>query len=91
MKSALVMLLLCTALGCSSKPPAPKPSNQVRQLSPEEMKKAIADAEAKQPCSEQNLKNASAEQKQKCTQGQHMFDGTRPAQPAKQPASPPKR
>lgn len=88
MKSAVLILFACFAVGCSSKPPAPKPPDQVRQVSPEEMKKIIAEQEAKQPCSEQNLKNATKEQKEKCSQGQHMFD--RPSQPAQKPASPPK-
>ena len=89
MKPAALILLACVSVGCNSKPPAPQPSNQVRQVSPEEMKKIMAEQEAKQACSEQNLKNATPEQKQKCSQGQHMFD--RPSQPQKSPAAPPKR
>jgi hypothetical protein len=48
------------------------------------MEKNIRDAEAKQQCSEQNLKNATEEQKRKCNPSQGMFDNVKPAQ------SPPK-
>ena len=88
MKPATLILLACLSVGCSSKSAPPKPSNQPKQVSPEEMKKIMAEQGAQQPCSEQNLKNATPEQKQKCSQGQHMFD--RPSQPPKKPATPPK-
>ncbi len=87
MKAAALILLCFFVFGCSSKPTPPQPSNQVKQVSPEEMKKIMAEQEAKQACSEQNLKNATPEQKQKCSQGQHMFD--RPS-PSQTPATPPK-
>jgi len=89
MKAAALILLVCLSLGCSSKPAAPQPSNQVRQVSPEEMRKIMAEQQAKQPCSEQNLKNATPEQKQNCSQGQHMLD--RPSQDTKSPATKPNR
>ena len=89
MKAAALILLSALTAGCNSSKPAPKPVDWNQTVSEEQAKKILRDAEAKQACSEQNLKNATPEQRQKCSQGQHMFD--RPSQPQKSPAAPPKR
>ena len=78
---AFILELLMFLAGCTSSQPAPKPLSAVRELSPEEMRQKIRDAEGQQPCSEQNLKNASAEQKAKCNPTQGMFDNIKPNQP----------
>ena len=86
MKAAALILLSVLTVGCNSSKPAPKPVDWNQTVSEEQAKKILRDAEAKQACSEQNLKNATPEQKQKCRQLQDMFDQTsRPAQPQKSP------
>jgi len=85
MKQFAVLIVFALALaGCDSSKPAPKPASAVPQASPEQMEKNIREAEAKQPCSDQNLKNATEDQKRNCNPSQGMFDNVKPAQ------SPPK-
>ncbi len=92
MKAAALILLSFFVFGCSSSKPAPKPVDWNQTVSEEQAKKILQDAELKQACSEQNLKNATKEQKEKCRQLEKMFDQTsRPAQPAQQPNTPQKR
>lgn len=81
MKPAALILLACLSVGCNSSKPAPKPVDWNQTVSEEQAKKILHDAEAKQACSEQNLKNATKEQKEKCRQMQNVFDqNSQPAQ-----------
>ena len=80
MKAAALIWLSSFTIGCNSSKPAPKPVEWNQTVSEDQAKKIMQDAEAKQACSEQNLKNATKEQKEKCRQMQNMFDQT--SQPA---------
>jgi hypothetical protein len=77
---ASILGLLMFLVGCTSSQPAPKPLSSVPQYSEDEMRKKIRDAEAKLPCSEANLKNASEEQRKKCDPTVGMFDNVKPKQ-----------
>ncbi len=81
------LVLLVTMIGCSSSKPAPKPLSSVPQVSTAEMESKIRAAEAKEPCSAQNLQNASEAQKRTCDPTIGMFNNIKPSQPS---ASPPK-
>ncbi len=88
MKIRLMFVLsLLLAVGCSSSKPAPQPLSAGKKLTPEEAAKVLRDAEAKQPCSEQNLKTATDQQKRDCNPTQGMFDNTAPKKPVQQPAT----
>ena len=89
MKAMVGLILICAAIGCSSSKPAPKPVKWESQQNPQQAQQAERNAEANQPCSEQNLKNATEEQKQKCDPTRDMIN-TRP-QSGKQPANQPNR
>jgi hypothetical protein len=86
---ASLVLLLVLMIGCSSSKPAPKPLSSVPQVSTAEMESKIRAAEAKEPCSAQNLQNASEAQKRTCDPTIGMFDNIKPTQP-KSTTSPPK-
>ena len=82
MKQFAILIVCALAFaGCSSEKPAPKPLSSGPQLNQDQAAKVLKDAEAKQPCSEQNLKNATEEQKRNCNPSQGMFDNVKPAQP----------
>lgn len=83
---AFIFGLLMFTAGCSSSQPAPKPLSSIPQISEQEMRQKIKDAEAQQPCSEQNLRASSEEQRRKCNPTQGMFDDVKPKQPVR-PAS----
>ena len=78
MKTASLLLLLLAVTGCTSSKPAPKPVKWDSGTPPEQAREALRKAEAKQPCSEQNLKNATDEQKRKCDPLRDMFENIRP-------------
>jgi hypothetical protein len=89
MNRLAILLLLLALGGCSSSKPAPKPLSSGPQLSQDQAAIVLKDAEAKQPCSEQNLKNATEEQKRNCNPSQGMFDNVKPTQtPPKAPKQP---
>lgn len=88
MKAAALILLSLLAVGCNSSKPTPKPVDWNQTVSEEQAKKILRDAEARQACSEPNLKNATPEQKEKCRQMQNMFDQN--SRPAPQPKNPQK-
>ena len=84
MKTASLLVLLLAVTGCTLSKPAPKPFTWDSDTSPEQ---ALRKAEAKQPCSEPNLENATDEQKRKCDPTRDMFENVRPKkqdQPAPQ-------
>jgi len=83
MKAIVSIILILSVLlaGCDQSKPAPKPISAVSQTSPEQMEKNIRDAEAKEPCSERNLRNATEEQQNHCNPSRGMFDKVKPVQP----------
>ncbi len=87
LRIAIPVLLLAVLIGCSSSKPAPKPLSSVPQVSTAEMESKIRAAEAKDPCSAQNLQNASEAQKRTCDPTIGMFNNIKPSQPS---SSPPK-
>jgi len=82
MKLIVLLTLTIAAVGCDSSKPAPKPVTWKATVTPEQAKQIVEDAEARQPCSEQNLKNATQEQRQKCDPTRGMFGGLRQTTPA---------
>ncbi len=84
---AVVALLFSFMVGCSSSKPAPQPLSSGPKLTQEQAAQAIKNAEAQQPCSPQNLQDASEAQKRACDPTAGMFDKVKPLQSA---ASPPK-
>jgi hypothetical protein len=79
----IALLSLCVSLAaCSKGKQAPKPvewkSGAVTQ---QQARKVLDDAERRQPCSEQNLKDATEEQKKRCDPTQGMFDHVGPVAP----------
>jgi len=84
MKQFTILIVFALAFaGCSSSKRAPKPLSSGPQLNQDEAAKILRNAEAKQACSEQSLKNATEEQKRNCS-SQRMFDSVKSTQ------SPPK-
>jgi hypothetical protein len=81
-RTGIAILLLSFAIGCSSSKPAPKPLSSGPRLDDKQAAQVLKDAEAKQPCSPQNLKSASEQQKQACDPTKGMFDNVKPAAPA---------
>jgi len=78
----IVILLLAFVVGCSSSKPAPKAVSSGPRLNDQQAAQVLKDAEAKQPCSVQNLKNASEEQKRACDPTRGMFDGVKATPPS---------
>ncbi len=78
MKTAFLLLLLFAVTGCTSSKPTPKPFTWDSDTSPEQAQQARKKAEAKETCSEQNLKSATEEQKRKCDPTRDMFENVRP-------------
>lgn len=76
-----ILLLLSFAIGCSSSKPAPKPFTWESSTSSADAQKKVQQAQAQDPCSQENLKNATPEQKHKCDPTTGMFDNVRPATP----------
>jgi len=76
MKGTVGLILICAAIGCSSSKPAPKPVKWESQQSPQQAQQP-ENAEANQPCSEQNLKNATEKQKQRCDPMRDMINNGR--------------
>lgn len=91
LRIGIAMLLLSFMVGCSSSQPAPKPVTWESSVSPDEARQKLKEAEAKEPCSEQNMVNASEEKRRYCDPTRGMFDNIRPAQPATSPAKTHKR
>ncbi len=85
LRIATLVLLLVGTIGCSSSKPAPKPLSSVPQVSTAEMESKISAAEAKDPCSAQNLQNASEAQKRTCDPTIGMFNNIKPSQPSSSP------
>ena len=84
MKTAFLLLLLLAVMGCTSSKPTPKPFTWDSKTSPEQAQQARKKAEAKETCSEQNLKNATEEQKRKCDPTRDMFENVAPKKQGKQ-------
>jgi hypothetical protein len=82
MKLIVLLTLAIAVVGCDSSKPAPKPVTWKATVTPEQAKKIAEDAEARQPCSEENLKKATQEQRQKCDPTRGMFGGLRQTSPA---------
>lgn len=87
-KAAISTLLLSSLVGCSSSKPAPKPFKWESDTSFEQAQEAERKAEANDPCSERNLRNATVAQKEKCDPMRDTFDNIRPQ---RQPQPPQKR
>lgn len=85
---ASLVLLLVAMIGCSSSKPAPQPFTWNSNTNSNEAQDKLRQAEAQQPCSPENLKNATPEQRRKCDPTTGMFDNIKPAQP-KSTTSPP--
>jgi hypothetical protein len=77
-KTAFLLLLLFAVTGCTSSKLTPRPFTWDSDTSPGQAREALRKAEAKQPCSEQNLKHATDEQKRKCDPTRDMFENVRP-------------
>ena len=84
MKTVFLLLLLFAVIGCTSSKPAPKPLEWNSGITPEHAREVLRNAEAKQPCSDQNLKNATDKQKRKCDPTRDMFDNIRPKKQGQQ-------
>jgi hypothetical protein len=87
LRIGIALLLLSVMVGCSSSQPVPQPLSSGPRLTQEQAAQVIKNAEAQQPCSALNLKNASEAQKRTCDPTIGMFDNIKPTQTA---ASPPK-
>ncbi len=82
MKWIAVFTLSLSLMACSSTKQAPQPVEWKKgALTPEQAAQAMKDAERRQPCSEQNLKNATEEQKRRCDPTRGMFENVRPVAP----------
>jgi len=80
-QTAIAFLLVVLIAGCTSSQPAPKSFKWESDTKTTDAQKKEKEAEAKSPCSEVNLKNASEEQKKKCDPTKGMFDNVHPKQP----------
>lgn len=93
MKTIVLFLASFAMAACNSSNPAPKPFTSKSDISAEQIRQKEKEAEAKQPCSDQNLKNATEEQRRKCDPTRGMFENIRPVKPpakAGKPAQPEK-
>lgn len=77
MRTILIIAMAAASVACNSSKSAPKPFTSTSDKSPQQIQQMERDAEAKQPCSEQNLKNATEEQRRRCDPTQGMFDSGR--------------
>jgi PBP1b-binding outer membrane lipoprotein LpoB len=90
-QAATVLFALVFIAGCSSSKPAPKPFTWESKTSTADAQKKEKQAELQDPCSAQNLKTASEEQKKKCDPTKGMFDNVKPNQPDQSsPKQPPR-
>ena len=89
MKKLIVVSLLASSLiACSSQKEPPKPVEWNKgALTPEQAAQKLKEAERQQPCSEENLKNATEEQKQRCDPTRGIFDNVKPVAPRATPHS----
>ena len=71
---AFILGLLMVLAGCTSSQPAPKPYQWGNSEDTQAAERKIKQMEAQNPCSEQNLKTASAKQRHDCNPLQDVFD-----------------
>lgn len=91
MKWIAVLTLSLSLMACSSTKQAPQPVEWKKgALTPEQAAQAMKDAERRQPCSEEHMKNATEEQKRHCDPTRGMFEKTRPAAPRDTKSNKPK-
>jgi hypothetical protein len=85
LKTTIWALVLSTSVSCSSPTPAPKPAKRESDISSQQAQQAERNAEANDPCSDQNLKKATETERKKCDPTRDMFDGIRPQRASQQP------
>ena len=79
MKSTIGALLLVIMFsGCDSSKPAPKPFKWDSNGDSASVQKKIDQPQKQNPCSAENLKNATAEQRNKCDPTRSMMESVNP-------------
>jgi hypothetical protein len=77
-KLAMSILVLSALIGCNSSKPAPKPFKWESDTPFKQALEAERKAEANDPCSERNFRNATEAQKEECDPMRDTFDHIRP-------------
>lgn len=73
-----VLFAIAGISGCDSSKPAPKPFKWDSSQSSKEAPKKVEQSQKQNPCSAENLKNATEEQKRKCDPTTGMNDSLGP-------------